>query len=74
MRPGPRYIHVGSAGAGHFLKMAHNGIEYGLMQAYAGGLEILKARASKTLPERSRTCQVEILSVRLARQAPLASP
>lgn len=36
--------HVGPAGAGHFVKMVHNGIEYGMMQAYAEGFEILKAR------------------------------
>ncbi len=36
--------HVGSSGAGHFVKMVHNGIEYGLMQAYAEGFEIMKAR------------------------------
>ena len=36
-------VHAGPAGAGHFTKMVHNGIEYGLMQAYAEGFEILKA-------------------------------
>ena len=36
--------HVGPSGAGHFTKMVHNGIEYGMMQAYAEGFEILKAR------------------------------
>jgi 6-phosphogluconate dehydrogenase len=36
--------HVGPSGAGHFVKMVHNGIEYGLMQAYAEGFEIMKAR------------------------------
>ena len=36
--------HVGPSGAGHFVKMVHNGIEYGLMQAYAEGLEILKTK------------------------------
>jgi 6-phosphogluconate dehydrogenase len=35
---------VGQAGAGHFAKMIHNGIEYGLMQAYAEGFEILRAK------------------------------
>jgi len=38
------YLHVGDNGAGHFVKMIHNGIEYGLMQAYAEGFEILKAK------------------------------
>lgn len=37
------YLHCGPAGAGHFVKMVHNGIEYGLMAAYAEGLNILKA-------------------------------
>lgn len=36
--------HVGPSGAGHFVKMVHNGIEYGLMQAYAEGFEIMKAK------------------------------
>ncbi len=46
LAPGPDqgWGHVGPAGAGHFTKMVHNGIEYGLMQAYAEGLEILRAK------------------------------
>ena len=48
------YIHAGPAGAGHFVKMVHNGIEYGLMQAYAEGFDILKGRASEKLPEAER--------------------
>ena len=48
------YIHAGPTGAGHFVKMVHNGIEYGLMQAYAEGFDILKSRASDTLPEHQR--------------------
>jgi 6-phosphogluconate dehydrogenase len=43
LAPKDGYAHVGPSGAGHFVKMVHNGIEYGLMQAYAEGLEILKA-------------------------------
>ena len=43
LAPGDGYAHVGPSGAGHFVKMVHNGIEYGLMQAYAEGFEILKA-------------------------------
>jgi 6-phosphogluconate dehydrogenase len=39
------YAHVGAAGAGHYVKMVHNGIEYGLLQAYAEGYEILNASA-----------------------------
>jgi 6-phosphogluconate dehydrogenase len=42
------YAHVGPAGAGHYVKMVHNGIEYGLLQAYAEGYEILAA--SKKFP------------------------
>ncbi len=38
------WAHVGPAGSGHFVKMVHNGIEYGLMQAYAEGFEILRAK------------------------------
>jgi len=37
------YLHCGSSGAGHFVKMVHNGIEYGLMAAYAEGLDVLRA-------------------------------
>lgn len=48
------YIHAGPAGAGHFVKMVHNGIEYGLMQAYAEGFDILKAKKSDKLPESER--------------------
>jgi 6-phosphogluconate dehydrogenase len=48
------YIHAGPVGAGHFVKMVHNGIEYGLMQAYAEGFDILKNRNSETLPEDER--------------------
>ncbi len=38
------YLHVGPSGAGHFVKMIHNGIEYGLMQAYAEGFELMQAK------------------------------
>jgi 6-phosphogluconate dehydrogenase len=48
------YIHAGPNGAGHFVKMVHNGIEYGLMQAYAEGFDILKNAASESLPESDR--------------------
>ena len=47
LRPeGPReesFVHAGGVGAGHYAKMVHNGIEYGLMQAYAEGFELLEA-------------------------------
>jgi 6-phosphogluconate dehydrogenase len=42
------YVHCGPCGAGHFAKMIHNGIEYGLMQAYAEGFDILRAASSGT--------------------------
>jgi 6-phosphogluconate dehydrogenase len=48
------YIHAGPAGSGHFTKMIHNGIEYGIMQSYAEGFDILKQRASDKLPEDER--------------------
>jgi len=46
LAPGPQqgWGHVGSGGSGHFVKMVHNGIEYGLMQAYAEGFEILSKK------------------------------
>src|ERR1700728_3506692 len=43
------YIHCGPSGAGHFVKMVHNGIEYGIMQAYAEGFDIFKNATSKEL-------------------------
>jgi 6-phosphogluconate dehydrogenase len=45
------YLHCGSSGAGHFVKMVHNGIEYGLMQAYAEGFDIFHNAKSEELPE-----------------------
>jgi 6-phosphogluconate dehydrogenase len=48
------YIHCGPSGAGHFVKMVHNGIEYGLMQAYAEGFDIFKNANRKDLPENMR--------------------
>lgn len=49
---GPGWLHCGPSGAGHFVKMVHNGIEYGLMQAYGEGFEILKqANAATVQPE-----------------------
>ena len=44
------YLYCGSSGAGHFVKMIHNGIEYGLMQAYAEGFDILRGANSDNLP------------------------
>jgi 6-phosphogluconate dehydrogenase len=48
------YIHAGPNGAGHFVKMVHNGIEYGLMQAYAEGFDILRNAAGEGLPAAER--------------------
>ena len=48
------YVHVGPAGAGHFVKMIHNGIEYGMMQAFAEGLEILRESGSERVEPRHR--------------------
>jgi 6-phosphogluconate dehydrogenase len=48
------YLHVGPVGSGHFVKMVHNGIEYGLMQAFAEGFDILKHAASSSLPPERR--------------------
>src|SRR6202050_413597 len=48
------YIHAGPSGAGHFVKMVHNGIEYGIMQAYAEGFDILRNKDSEDLPEHER--------------------
>ena len=53
-RPEKGYLHAGPTGAGHFVKMVHNGIEYGLMQAYAEGFDILKNAASDMLPPDQR--------------------
>src|SRR4029077_1828457 len=48
------YVHAGPSGSGHFVKMIHNGIEYGLMQAYAEGFDILSNKASQELPQGER--------------------
>jgi 6-phosphogluconate dehydrogenase len=48
------YMHCGPPGTGHFVKMVHNGIEYGLMQAYAEGFDIFRSANSKELPEEHR--------------------
>ncbi|AWN37021.1 phosphogluconate dehydrogenase (NAD(+)-dependent, decarboxylating) [Methylobacterium radiodurans] len=48
------YIHAGPSGAGHFVKMVHNGIEYGLMQAYAEGFDILRHANAESVPEARR--------------------
>ena len=48
------YLYCGPSGAGHFVKMVHNGIEYGLMQAYAEGFDIFHGANSKDLPAEHR--------------------
>ncbi len=48
------FLHCGPAGAGHFVKMIHNGIEYGLMQSYAEGFDILRHASSESLPADQR--------------------
>ncbi len=48
------YLHCGPPGAGHFVKMIHNGIEYGMMQAYAEGFDILRAQAGEEVDESLR--------------------
>jgi len=48
------YLYCGPSGAGHFVKMVHNGIEYGLMQAYAEGFDIFRNASSEALPENMR--------------------
>ncbi|EGH47293.1 6-phosphogluconate dehydrogenase-like protein, partial [Pseudomonas syringae pv. pisi str. 1704B] len=48
------YIHSGPAGSGHFVKMIHNGIEYGMMQAFAEGFDLLKQKNSELLPPEQR--------------------
>ena len=53
-RPEQGYMYCGPAGSGHFVKMVHNGIEYGLMQAYAEGFDVLKTKDSTELPEDQR--------------------
>jgi 6-phosphogluconate dehydrogenase len=53
-RPERGYMHCGPCGSGHFVKMIHNGIEYGLMQAYAEGFAILKGAVSDQRPQDER--------------------
>ena len=48
------YLHTGPPGSGHFVKMVHNGIEYGVMQSYAEGFDLLANKNSEALPENER--------------------
>src|SRR5688572_11618658 len=56
------YLYCGPAGAGHFVKMIHNGIEYGMMQAFAEGFDILRNVNSKAVPE-NRRYQLELADI-----------
>ncbi len=49
LAPTDGYVHCGPVGSGHFVKMVHNGIEYGMMQAYAEGFEIMRAKTDFNL-------------------------
>jgi 6-phosphogluconate dehydrogenase len=53
-RPERGYVHCGPVGAGHFVKMVHNGIEYGMMQAFAEGFDIMRGASGAKLPEAQR--------------------
>ena len=54
LAPPEGFLHCGRAGAGHFVKMIHNGIEYGLMQSYAEGFDILRHASNEGLPDGQR--------------------
>jgi 6-phosphogluconate dehydrogenase len=53
-RPERGYIHAGPVGAGHFVKMIHTGVEYGMMQSIAEGFDIMAKRGLETLPDGER--------------------
>jgi 6-phosphogluconate dehydrogenase len=55
LAPEGGYAHVGPSGAGHFVKMVHNGIEYGMLQAYAEGFDLLAAADFKVDPKQVAT-------------------
>ena len=54
LAPPEGFLHCGPSGAGHFVKMIHNGIEYGLMQSYAEGFDILRHASNEDLPAEQR--------------------
>ena len=56
------YLYCGPAGAGHFVKMVHNGIEYGMMQAFAEGFDIMRSVNSPAVPE-NRRYQLELADI-----------
>ena len=57
------YLYCGEAGAGHFVKMVHNGIEYGMMQAYAEGFEILEKVGSDKVPDPNRRYRLDLPAI-----------
>jgi 6-phosphogluconate dehydrogenase len=57
------YLHCGEAGSGHFVKMVHNGIEYGMMQAYAEGFEVLEKVASEKVPDPNRRYKLDLPAI-----------
>ena len=68
------YIHCGPCGAGHFVKMVHNGIEYGLMEAYAEGFDILKGRPRRSFPRTSASTSISPKSPRSGGAAASSHP
>ena len=56
------YLYTGPAGSGHFVKMVHNGIEYGLMQAYAEGMDVLKGVGQESIPA-DRRYQLDLADI-----------
>ena len=56
LAPEDGYLHAGPSGAGHYVKMIHNGIEYGLMQAYAEGFDLLARTTKTSTSRRSPSC------------------
>ena len=67
------YMHCGPSGAGHFVKMIHNGIEYGLMQAYAEGFDILRNAAPRKFPPNAVTISICRISPRSGAGAALSA-
>ena len=61
--PRQGYLHAGPNGAGHFVKMIHNGIEYGLMQAYAEGFDILRHAGDESLPAEEHRLDLNVADI-----------
>jgi 6-phosphogluconate dehydrogenase len=57
------YLHCGPVGAGHFVKMVHNGIEYGIMQAIAEGFDIMRGAGNPTVPEDHRLADLPVAEI-----------